>query len=371
MTTNLDIMSFLKAAQDTHAKEKEEDREIRARERQEDMDHILAVIQRGVQKEVRAAIKPLENRLEEHEQANQELSKQFNSVLREIDLLKETVKTQQEFPALQKVQSEQSGQGAVGFQWSRIGTGGRGERGGGSGYRRPDSEDDYSVGRQEMCAAARRVVGFTPIEPRMLELQIQSFGAKDLEEAKILEVKSYLKCEMKMKPSDIEKLDIVRIFSPAKEDWNVLYVEFGSDYQVDMVFSHTRNMVKQEHRVVRWYPRQMYERYRAVESVAYDMRKRLMLKTRVKIGMNDIELSTREACSTVWRRQVLPDSLPKFEMAGFRPVLASSPPPGRPGRDQGLAGGAVALGGDKSSEIDSEKANQSDIDAREASKYQN
>ena len=58
-------------------------------------------------------------------------------------------------------------------------------------------------------------------------------------------------------------------------------------------------------------------------------------------------------------------------MAGFRPVLASSPPPGRPVRDQGLAGGAVALGGDKSSEIDSEKANQSDIDAREASKYQN
>ena len=78
----------------------------------------------------------------------------------------------------------------------------------------------------------------------------------------------------------IEKLDIVLIFSPAKEDWNVLYVQFGSDYHVDMVFFHTRNMVKQDHRVVMWYPRQIYEKYKAVESVAYVMRKRLMLKTR-------------------------------------------------------------------------------------------
>jgi hypothetical protein len=363
MTTNLEIMSFLKATQDTQAKEKEEDRKIRARERQEDMEHILAMVQRGVQKEVRAAIQPLEDRLEVQEKASQELSKQFDSVLREMDLLKETVKNQQEFPALKVSVSEQSVQGAVGFQGVWNGAGGRWERRSGDVDRRPGREDDYTVGRQEMCAAARRVVGFTPIEPRMLELQIQSYGAKDLEEAKRMEIESYLKCEMKMKPSDIQKLEMVRIFSPAKEDWNVLYVEFGSDYQVDMVFSHTRNMVKQDHRVVRWYPRQMYERYRAVESIAYDLRRRLKLKTRVKIGRNDIELNTRETASTVWRRHVLPDSLPKFEMADFRPVQASSPPPGRPGRGQGLA---AAL-----DEIDSEKAAESDIVDREESTNQN
>ena len=207
--------------------------------------------------------------------------------------------------------SEQSVQGAVGFQGGWNGAGGSWDRRSGDVDRKPGKEDDHTVGRrQEMCAAARRVIGFTPIEPRMLELQIQSFGAKDLEEAKRMEIESYLKCEMKMKPSDIQKLDIVRIFSPAKEDWNVLYVEFGSDYQVDMVFSHTRNMAaKQDHRVVRWYPRQMYERYRAVEYIAYDLRRRLKLKTRVKIGRSDIELNTREAASTVWRRHVLPDSL--------------------------------------------------------------
>ena len=88
-----------------------------------------------------------------------------------------------------------------------------------------------------------------------------------------MEIKSFLKCEMKMRQSDIEKLEMIRIFPPAKQDWDVLYVELGSDSQVDMVMSHTRFMVKKDHRVVRWYPKQMYQRYRAVEAIAYEMRK--------------------------------------------------------------------------------------------------
>ena len=72
-----------------------------------------------------------------------------------------------------------------------------------------------------MCADARRVIGLTPIDQRMLELQMQSFGARDKEEAMLMEVKSFLKCEMKVKPSEIEKLDIVRIFHPARENWKL------------------------------------------------------------------------------------------------------------------------------------------------------
>ena len=189
---------------------------------------------------------------------------------------------------------------------------------------------------EEICGAGRRVVGFTPIEPRMLELQIQSFGARNQDEAMLMEIKSYLKCEMKVEPSEIEKLDIVRILHPAKDNWNVLYVEFGNEYQVDKLFSYTRGMAKQDHRVVRWYPRQMYDRYRAVESIAYEIRKKLSHKTRVKIGRNDIELSTRETGSAVWKRQALPDNLPKFDLDSFSgpATSSSSPPPGRPSRSQ-------------------------------------
>ena len=118
---------------------------------------------------------------------------------------------------------------------------------------------------------------------------------------------------------------------------NVLYVEFGSEYQVDRLMAYTRGMVKQDHRVVRWFPRQMYERYRAIESIAYDIRKTMRHKTRVKIGRSDIELSIRENGSTFWKRQALPYHLPKIDMDySFRPVLLSSPPPGRPGRTGAL-----------------------------------
>ena len=339
MTTNLDILAFLQAAQEDRAKEKEEDKVTRAKERKEDMEHILSMIQRGVQKEVRAAINPIEERLAVQEKVNRELTVQLNTVLKDMEVLKGKVKPKQNIhPSYQdfpQLSLEPRKQQVMQENW---------------GGARPRSElsrrPEYTVGPSvlDMCSSARKVVGLTPIEPRMLEMQMENYGAKDMEEAKIMEIKSYLKCEMKMRSSDIAKLDFNRIFPPAKENWNVLYVELGSDYQVDMVMSHTRYMVKHDHRVVRWYPRQMYSRYRAVEAIAYDIRKNLKHKTRVKVGRDDIELSTREADSTVWRRQVLPSSLPEFEMAGFGPSMASSPPPGRPRRDQGFGwrdGGGV------------------------------
>ena len=37
-----------------------------------------------------------------------------------------------------------------------------------------------------LCNSARKVIGFTPIEPRMLKMQMENYGAKDLEEAKMM-----------------------------------------------------------------------------------------------------------------------------------------------------------------------------------------
>jgi hypothetical protein len=326
MTSNQDILTFLQAAQEAQAKEKDEDKKTRARERQEDRDNIMAMIKTGVQKEVKAAVKEVEERLGLQEKVNEELSRQLNSLVKNMEALQASVNDQKAFPALPVPRNHHisdMGLGESCGRGDRVVTGGRVTEG---------STEDCNRRIEEMCAAGRRVVGFSPIEPRMLDLQIQSYGARNLEEAMLMEIKSYLKCEMKVQPSEIEKLDIVRIFHPAKENWNVLYVEFANEYQVDKLFSYTRGMVKQDHRVVRWYPRQMYDRYRAVESIAYEIRKKLSHKTRVKIGRNDIELSTRETGSAVWKRQALPDNLPKFDLDSFSGPATSSPPPGRPGR---------------------------------------
>ena len=147
----------------------------------------------------------------------------------------------------------------------------------------------------------------------MLDMQIENYGAKDIEEAKLMEIKSYLKCELRLPPSEIEKLNIKRIFPPAKQEWNVLYVEFSCSTEVDTIFSHTKNMSKKDHRVTQWIPKQMYERFRSVETLAYNIRKEQGLKTRVRIGNSDFVLRTRSKNSQVWSTSQLPCTLPAIE----------------------------------------------------------
>ena len=138
---------------------------------------------------------------------------------------------------------------------------------------------------------------------------------------------------MKERPSDIDNLDIVRGLHPARDDWNVLYLELGSEYQVDSLFSYTRVMEKKDHRVIRWIPKKMYQRFSALQTVAYNMRKNDGVKTRVKIGQCDLELSIRKQGSSFWQRCHLPSNLPKIDSNVFSSLQNSpSPPPGRPGR---------------------------------------
>ena len=59
MTTNQDIMAFLKRDQEAREKEKEEDIIARAIERKEDMKKILEMITIGVKNEINSVLKPL------------------------------------------------------------------------------------------------------------------------------------------------------------------------------------------------------------------------------------------------------------------------------------------------------------------------
>lgn len=93
-----------------------------------------------------------------------------------------------------------------------------------------------------------------------------------------------------------------------------MYVEYGSDHEVDTIFSYTKNMAKKECRVIRWIPKQMYDRFRAVESLAYNLRQEAGLKTRVKIGRDDLVLSTRDPKSSIWSNRVLPSNLPEINV---------------------------------------------------------
>ena len=86
-------------------------------------------------------------------------------------------------------------------------------------------------------------------------------------------------------------------------------MEFGNEYQVDTIFSYTKNIINKDHRVVRWIPWQMYDRFRAMEGLAYKLRQD-GLKTRVKIGRTDLLLNTRDPSLPVWSNRKLPNNLP-------------------------------------------------------------
>ena len=257
--------------------------------------------------------------------------------MKEVETLKESVKTRQELPS----QSQQS------LPYLSAASDVRNQVG--SAVHQQDRAGDHSKNVFDICNQARRTIGFTPIEPRMLELQMQSFGAKTMEEAKLMEIQSYLKCEMKVQPSEIEKLKIVRIFYPAKEDKNTLYVEFESEFEVHKLFRYTKVMVKSDHRLVHWFPKELFERYSALEKVAHDMREEMKLegvklRTRVKVGRHDLEFSTKMPNSSVWRNQPLPNNLPQIDLdPNTSPTNSSSPPPGRPGRSEMLASAIGAI----------------------------
>ena len=90
--------------------------------------------------------------------------------------------------------------------------------------------------------------------------------------------------------------------------------------------------------MIRWIPKKMYQRFSALQTVAYNMRKNDGVKTRVKVGQSDFELSIRQQGSSFWQRCQLPTHLPKIESNLFSSLQnSSSPPPGRPGRGQVLA----------------------------------
>ena len=93
-------------------------------------------------------------------------------------------------------------------------------------------------------------------------------------------------------------------------------------------------MKKSDHRVLHWFPKEMKERREALEKIAYEIRDADRVnktRTRIKVGRDDLELSTKLPGGR-WRKQVLPQDLPPIDLLySSAQVLSLSPPPGRPG----------------------------------------
>ena len=95
----------------------------------------------------------------------------IQSLVKEVEDLKLEVKSQQQaFPVLPEPQVQQAHQKQVGVEQMTA--------------KKDDQSEGVNSATFDLCASARKIVGFSPIEPRMLDMQIKSYGARDIEEAK-------------------------------------------------------------------------------------------------------------------------------------------------------------------------------------------
>ena len=92
----------------------------------------------------------------------------------------------------------------------------------------------------------RRTIGFQPFEQKDIDAEFNR-GARDENKAKVWAVHNFLRYEMNIKQHVFETFNLEKIFSPDKEDWNILYVTFGTVTEANTVYSYARNMRREVH----------------------------------------------------------------------------------------------------------------------------
>ena len=105
--------------------------------------------------------------------------------------------------------------------------------------------------------------------------------------------------------------------------------------------------MRKESRIINYIPRQFQDRLSAVSTFDYSLREDKRYQTRIKMGLDDLELHKKLRGTTKWERVPLPSNLPPVDLSS-RPAaqLSNSPPPGRPGHDYSNKRGRGSTGSD-------------------------
>jgi hypothetical protein len=93
-----------------------------------------------------------------------------------------------------------------------------------SAVRLDDHANESETEKREFSLdLGRRTIGFQPFEQEDIDAEFKR-GARDENEAKVWAVQNFLRYEMNIKQHVFETFNLEKIFSPDKEDWNVLYM---------------------------------------------------------------------------------------------------------------------------------------------------
>ena len=346
---------------------KEREEEKRQTERQEDKKEMMAAvkgIKEGVKVEMLEVLKPWQDRTARVEKSTAMLEEELSKMASNLKELREKMEEKQEVSYAGRVVQGSMPAVLTGANTMPIGGGmtarggGTAARGGGTAVLGGDTAQalDFAGGDQvkeererigDLLAGARRGIGLKPIDKRHVEKvmkrldEVEGETSEEKEErARLQAVTDFFKYEMRMKSEDMEELAIVKIFPPAKEEWNTLYVELRTWEMARFALSFTtymrRGTVGEDRvEVVKYVPRDLYQRFRAVNALGNKARMESDKRTsfRVTFGREDFVLQLKDRGSLGWGKPLaLPADLPPFERHVRAPNGARSPgeAPGRP-----------------------------------------
>ena len=371
------LMNDKKEEVERKAKEKKQEEERRLAEREEDarrmekfQDNIINTMKTEIKNEIQVAVEPIKERQDKSEKEAVETNKKMELMMAEMKELKDKLNKVVENEKASGNRAEENDSEDVANKervptgWRNAVMNNRGLENRSHQSRGMDEQNQNSGGMEDksvkMIRNAKRILGFKPIDKvhvhhcmRRVEQDTvnQSLSKEEAwEKAKKNAVNDFLKYEMKMKEEDINQLEVEMIYPPAKEEWNVLYVEFKYEEMVNFIMSFAQFLQKGEKEnrpsIEKYIPMELFKRYSAIEKLAFEIRQKSNFKTatNVSFGEKDFILKSRPKEIHPGGRRVpwsqlepitLPEDIPKFEMNLVRRGLPQSPrspgqAPGRP-----------------------------------------
>ena len=177
----------------------------------------------------------------------------------------------------------------------------------------------------DLIADARKVIGIGPIG----KSHIEYFAKDNIEEGIRLAAIEALRLELNVKEHEISDADIADTFLPkGSPKIPRVYIKFHKQEHANLCLKLAKWLTDKNIKVFRYFPRQLQDRVRALENVAYSLRKNCnpQYKTEVVYTDSDVQLTVCPKGQVRYYPYHVAD-LPPIDMTPLR-----SPPPGRPPR---------------------------------------
>ena len=337
-----DIIKLMKAQKEEQkldleamfTRQREEEKKNRANEKAE----LVKEIRKGLKEEVRSEMKPLEERTTKIEEATECMVDKVKELMKKVTTLEEQIAEEREKAKMNEKKKSYSEvtrekvEEKTTYEASKV-------------YNKDKEDENEDV--KMIFSKAAKVIGLKPIDKlhvehikRRLSYEMKDKSDEELWKAALKKaVEMFLEKEMRIKEDDLAKINITKIFPPAKENWNVLYVELETKRQADFIYTFTQYMRRGvqgdgKPEVQLYVPKQLYKRFMAINLMALKIREDSGRKvgTRVTLGKEDFRLQLR---SKVDRQEgwgdalPLPEDLPEIEMSLRRGPLSPGEAPGR------------------------------------------